>query len=510
MLTTPHCRWIKAVAMIIIACCLVDGACAATKTRVKDIVSFEGVRDNQLIGYGLVIGLNGTGDGLSKSTFTKESLISMLERMGVNTREIGNLDTRNVAAVMVTATLPPFSRHGSRLDVVVSAMGDAKNLMGGTLLVTPLMAADGEVYAVAQGPVTASGFSARGQAQSVTKGVPTSGRIASGAIVEREIGFELAHQDSMKLSLRNPDFTTALRICDAINSASNDSVAKALDPGTVQMHIPDVYKDDMVTFLTKIEQLSIIPDQPARIVVDDHDGVIVMGENISISRVAVSHGSLVVKVTEQPIVSQPNPFTSGTGAAGLLAQNTSLNAQGQNLTAGQPLGTFLTQNSLNPTGAAGVPSSPSTLPNTGGAAAPPPTTPTPSSLPSAATGGSSTTPSTTPSVTPSGTTPATTPAAPVIGQQGVNLASLQAGQQNLALQQTPGGAQTTVVPRTTIETNIGIKGNQGAKMAVVESGANIHDLVNSLNALGASPRDMITILQSIKAAGALQASIEVI
>jgi len=436
-------------------------------TRIKDIVSFEGVRDNQLVGYGLVIGLNGTGDGLSKSTFTKESLISMLERMGVNTRDIGTIDTRNVAAVMVTSTLPPFARHGTRLDIVVSAMGDSKNLMGGTLLVTPLMAADGEVYAVAQGPIATSGVAARGQGQSVTKGVPTSGRIANGAIVEREVGFELAQQGSMRLSLRNPDFTTALRICEVINSESHHAIAKALDSGTVQVKIPESYNNDIVTFLTKIEQLGVVPDQPARIIVDDHDGVIVMGENIRISRVAVSHGSLVVKVNETPQVSQPSPLTSGVAPSILGLQNATLLAQGQNLSAGQSLGSVLAPNFLT------QPATPST------------TTPSTTTAPS--------------TTTTTGTTTSTTTAP-------INLASLQGNTQNLLGAQGAGGARTVTVPRTEID----IKDGAGAKMKVVDSGASIHDLVNSLNALGASPRDMITILQSIKAAGALQASIEVI
>lgn len=347
---------------------------AAAASRIKDIAAFEGVRDNLLVGYGLVVGLNGTGDDIGNMAFTQESLIGMLERLGVNTRD-GNLDSKNVAAVMVTGTLPPFGRQGNRIDVTISALGDADSLLGGTLLVTPLIGADGEVYAVGQGQVQVGGFSAKGNAASVTKGVPTSGRIPNGAIVEREIPFSLASMTSVNISLRNPDFTTAQRVASAINAYLGSASARALDPGTVQMAVPQ--GKDVVQLMTAVEQLRVEPDQLARVIIDENTGTIVIGENVRVSRVAIAQGSLTIKVTETPQVSQPSPF-SQTGT-------------------------------------------------------------------------------------------------------------------------------TTTVDRTQIEVDEG-KDN---KLAVVDGGVNLQELVNGLNALGIGPRDMISILQAIKAAGALQAEIEV-
>ena len=350
---------------------------AMAQARIKDISSFEGVRDNLLIGYGLVVGLNGTGDDLDSSVFTRESLIGMLQRLGVNARD-EDLDTDNVAAVMVTANLPAFARQGSRIDVDVSALGDAESLLGGTLLVTPLLGADGEVFAVGQGPVQIGGFSAQGNAQNVTKGVPTAGRIPNGAIIELEIGFELQQLQAVKLSLRNPDFTTAKRIADAINSYAGGAAAASLDSGTVQLQVPERYRGNMVAFLTDIEQLPIRTDQPAKVVIDERSGVIVMGEKVRISTVAIAQGNLTIRVTETPQVSQPNAF-SETG-------------------------------------------------------------------------------------------------------------------------------DTVVVDRTDIEVDEG--GDR--RLGIVGSGVSLQELVNGLNALGIGPRDMITILQAIKAAGALQAEIEVL
>ncbi len=199
---------------------------AEAASRVKDIADFEGVRDNMLVGYGLVVGLDGTGDGLSNSPFTEQSLIGMLERLGVNVRD-SDMTTNNVAAVMVTAILPPFMNQGSRIDVTVSSLGDAESLMGGTLLVTPVLGADGEVYAVAQGPISVGGFSAEGNGTSVTKGVPTGGRIANGAIVERELPFDFASLASIRIALRNPDFTTARRMAQTINTFIGEPVTSA-------------------------------------------------------------------------------------------------------------------------------------------------------------------------------------------------------------------------------------------------------------------------------------------
>jgi flagellar P-ring protein precursor FlgI len=345
--------------------------------RIKDIADVEGVRDNMLIGYGLVVGLRGTGDSLTNSPFTEQSLKGMLERMGVNIRD-ASVKTKNVAAVMVTATLPPFSAQGSRIDVTVSAMGDAKDLMGGTLLVTPLMGADGEVYSVAQGQLTVGGFEAQGAATSVSKGVPTSARIANGAIVEREVSFDIAQLDRVRLSLRNPDFTTAQRVATRINEELGDGIAHAADPTGIVLTPPASQRGQLVAFMTQVEQLRIQPDQIARVVIDEQSGVIVMGANVRISEVAIAQGNLTVKITETPQVSQPEPFSEG--------------------------------------------------------------------------------------------------------------------------------GTTEVVPRTEIAVDEG--GDK--KLAVMTQAPTLQELVSGLNALGIGPRDMITILQSIKAAGALQADLEVL
>ncbi len=349
---------------------------AAAFSRVKDLVDVEGVRDNMLVGYGLVVGLNGSGDSLKNAPFTQQSLQTMLERMGVNTRGT-TMQTKNVAAVMVTANLPPFAAQGTHIDVSVSAMGDAKSLQGGTLLVTSLFGADGQIYALAQGPVAISGFTASGDAASVTRGVPTAGRIANGAIVEREIPFNLNGQKSLRLSLHNPDLTTATRIASAINAYMGGGVADATDPSTVRLTVPDGYAHGIVGMLTDLEQVKVDPDEKARVIIDEHSGVIVMGSDVRISTVAIAQGNLTIRVTETPSVSQPAPFSNGT---------------------------------------------------------------------------------------------------------------------------------TTNVPRTSINIDDG-KGN---KMAVLHEGVSLQSLVDGLNALGVGPRDIISILQAIKAAGALQADIEVI
>lgn len=348
---------------------------AHAESRIKDIVTFEGVRENMLMGYGLVVGLNGTGDKLKNSAFTEQSLIAFLERQGVNTRGT-ELKTQNVAAVTVTATLPAFARTGGKVDIAVSAMGDAKNLAGGTLLATPLYGADGEVYAVAQGAVAIGGFKAQGEATTVTKGVPTSGFIASGGIVERETEFVLNKMQEMKLSLRNPDISTAQKISEVINEHIGPSIANVSDPGTVVLAVPDMYRNNVTQLLADIEKLPVETDQVAKIVIDEASGTIVMGENVNIDTVAVAQGNLVVKVEEKPQVSQPAPFA-------------------------------------------------------------------------------------------------------------------------------PESAQTVVTPQTEVTVNE----KPGSKMAVLKRGASLKDLVAGLNALGVSPRDLITILQTIKAAGALQAEI---
>jgi flagellar P-ring protein precursor FlgI len=345
---------------------------AIADVRIKDIADVEGVRSNQLVGYGLVVGLNNTGDKLDNAIFTRESLVGMLERLGVNTRDqIAKLETKNIAAVMVTADLPAFVRQGSRFDVAISALGDATNLTGGTLLVTPLLGADGEVYGVAQGRLATGAIAARGAASSVTKGVPTAGNIANGAIVEREVPFTLADRASLRIGLRNPDLTTARRIADVVNRALGGMIARATDPRTVAL---DMSRRDVVDTLSRIEDLRVEPDNSATVIIDEASGVIVMGDNVRISTVAIAQGNLTVRVTEAPQVSQPGAFSNGT---------------------------------------------------------------------------------------------------------------------------------TAVVPRTSIQVDDG----HDKKLGILPSGATLRDLVASLNALGVGPRDMISILQSIKAAGALQADL---
>jgi flagellar P-ring protein precursor FlgI len=280
-------------------------------SRIKDLANIEGVRQNQLIGYGLVVGLNGTGDTLINIPFTRQSLQAMLERLGVNIRG-QTIRTGNVAAVMVTANLPAFGTQGTRIDVTVSAMGDSKSLQGGTLLVTPLLGADGNVYAVSQGSVAISGFQAEGEASKIVRGVPTVGRISNGAIVEREIDFALNRLNQVRLALRNADFTTAKRIAAAINDFIGANTAEPLDSATVQINVPKIYAGNVVSLLTEIEQLQIEPDLAAKIVIDERSGVIVMGRDVRVSTVAVAQGNLTVTISEQTQVSQPAPFSQGT------------------------------------------------------------------------------------------------------------------------------------------------------------------------------------------------------
>jgi flagellar P-ring protein precursor FlgI len=285
-------------------------ASAEATSRIKDLANIEGVRQNQLIGYGLVVGLNGTGDTLNNIPFTKQSLQAMLERMGVNIRG-ATIRTGNVAAVMVTGNLPAFGTQGTRMDVTVSALGDAKNLMGGTLLVTPLLGADGNVYAVGQGSVAIGGFAAEGAAASVTRGVPTVGRIANGAIIEREIEFALNRLPTVRLALRNPDFTTAKRIASAVNDFLGSKSAEPIDPSTVQLTIPPEFKGNVVAMLTEIEQLQVEPDLAAKIIIDERSGIIVMGRDVRVATVAVAQGNLTVTISEGANVSQPAPLSNG-------------------------------------------------------------------------------------------------------------------------------------------------------------------------------------------------------
>ena len=359
--------------------------------RIKDIVNFEGVRNNQLIGYGLVVGLNGTGDSLGNSPFTEQSLLGMLDRLGINVRG-QNVNTGNIAAVMVTATLPPFTNMGSNIDVSVSALGDSDSLLGGTLLVTPLMGADGDIYAVAQGAVAIAGFSASGEGASIAQNIPTAGRIPNGAIVEKEVDFTLARLKTVRLGLHNPDFTTARRIARRINDFLQNDVAIADNPASIRLTLPHTDLPEgveehftenekirsIVDLITDIEQLTVEPDQRARVIIDERSGIIVMGSDVKVDTVAIAQGNLTIRITETPQVSQPGAFAQ-TGT-------------------------------------------------------------------------------------------------------------------------------TEIVPRTTIE----IDEDTDSRLGIINETITLQDLVSGLNGLGVGPRDIITILQAIKAAGALQAEIEVL
>ncbi len=368
-------RLLAALVLVIVA-----GAAhpAGAVSRIKDIGDFEGVRDNLLVGYGLVVGLNNTGDNVQNDAYTRASLMGMLQRLGIFVfDQTQQILPKNIASVMVTAKLPAFTHQGATIDVQVSALGDATSLLGGTLLVTPLVAADGDVYAVAQGQLTIGGFSAGGQAASVVKAVPTSGRIANGGIVEREVSFDMAKMQAINFQLRNPDFTTARRIAQAVNAFLGTEAAAPTDPANVRLVVPPRYRDNSVALITDIEQLAVEPDQTARVVIDEHTGTIVIGENVRISPVAIAQGNLTIRITETPQVSQPAPFsTTGT---------------------------------------------------------------------------------------------------------------------------------TTTVQRT----EVNVEEGQNNKLAVLPGGVTLQELVNGLNALGIGPRDLLTILQAVKQAGALQAEIEV-
>ncbi len=285
-------------------------AAFAGPIRIKDLVEFDGVRANDLVGYGLVVGLNGTGDGLRNAPFTEEMMSNLLERLGVN---VAGEDYRpkNVAAVFVTATLPPFARAGGQIDVTVSAMGDAKSLLGGTLIMTPLNGADGQIYAVAQGAIIAGGISADGAAASLVQGVPTAGMIPSGGRVEREVEFDFTALTTMRLALREPDFTTAARIEAAINREVGRGAAVMLDAGTVALDIGAAGSSSPAHVISRIENIEVEPETRARVVVDQRSGTIVMGEDVRISRVAVAQGNLTLRIDETPMVVQPNPFAEG-------------------------------------------------------------------------------------------------------------------------------------------------------------------------------------------------------
>ncbi len=297
------------VSCLILLLILVLTVPSQAQVRIKDIATFEGVRKNQLVGYGLVVGLNGTGDRIRNSPFTKKSIEGMLERLGVGNLSEDDIKTKNTAAVMVTAMLPSFAKTGSTIDVVLSSLGDATSLRGGTLIVTPLTGANGEIYAVAQGPIAVAGFTAQGTNASIVQGVPTVARIENGATVENEIKFALNSLKSVMLSLRTPDFTTAMRVKDAVNKALGGSVAVALDPSTIELRPPG--KMAIVDLVAAVENLRVKPDNVAKVVIDARSGTIVIGANVRIDKVAISQGGLTILVEDRVKVSQPPPLSIG-------------------------------------------------------------------------------------------------------------------------------------------------------------------------------------------------------
>jgi len=364
--------------------------------RIKDIASIKGIRPNQLFGYGLVIGLAGTGDKAG-TDFTVQGLVNMLEKMGIRV-SAQDVKVKNVAAVMVNATLPPFARIGKKIDVIVSSIGDAESLQGGTLLLTPLKGVDGKIYALAQGPISVGGFMIGGAAGGgVTKNHPTVGRISGGATVEREIPLSLKDRAELTIILNNPDFTTAIRVANSINSEMGENIAKAIDSGTLTIKIPDSFPDSVVPLLARVENLEVIPDSLAKVIVNERTGTIVIGENVRVSTVAVAHGNLSIQIKETKEVSQPLPFAPRPPAQG---------------------------------------------------------------------------------------------AAPTQMEGGVVVA--------------PGGA-TVVTPESDVTVE-----EEKNRLLLVPEGRTIGDLVRALNAIGVTPRDLITILQSMKVAGALQGELEII
>lgn len=299
---------------VIVTLCLLLAAASPVQaqSRIKDITNLQGVRDNQLVGYGLVVGLNGTGDSLRNSVFTEQSLQSMLDRMGVSVKS-GALRTRNVAAVIVTADVPPFIGRGNRLDVTVSSLGDATSLMGGTLVITPLAGVDGVTYAVAQGQLSVTGFQVVGQAETVTQGVPTTARIPNGALIERELPGKFGDIGPMVLELKNPDFKTAIEVVDAINAYTQRryGIRSASERDYRSVGLSRPAKLSAARFMAEIGDITVQTDAPARVVIDSRSGTVVIGQDVQISTVAVTHGNLTVRVTETPQVSQPLPFSQG-------------------------------------------------------------------------------------------------------------------------------------------------------------------------------------------------------
>ncbi len=300
---------VKVLISLVIACMFLSSI-ASYGARIKDIASIGGIRENQLIGYGLVVGLAGTGDDIENG-FTKETLANMLSRQGLGMKEDSrnSLESDNVASVMINAELPPFAKIGTRIDITVSSIGDANSLRGGTLLMTPLRGADGRVYAVAQGAVSTGGFAAGGSGSSVAKNHPTVGRIANGAFVERELEYDFEKRQSLTINLHQPDFTTARGVTVAIPSIVAGVEAKILDSSTVNVTIGKGFKGNAIELLAMIENINVEVDTPAVVVIDEKTGTIVMGENVRISTVAVAHGNLYIQIKEKKEVSQPAPFS---------------------------------------------------------------------------------------------------------------------------------------------------------------------------------------------------------
>lgn len=313
--TTHRARAADAARVLVVAVVLTMAAVGilatdASAARLKDIASFSGVRTNELVGYGLVVGLSGTGDG-SSSTFTMRSMANMLEKMGVET-DPSNLKPKNVAAVMVTAKMPVSAKPGSPIDVTVSSLGDAKSLLGGVLLVTPLKGLDGRVYAVGQGSLTIGGFTASGEAATAQKNIPTVGRIPNGAIVERGVPFKFNNQEMMTLNLTVRDFGTTMQVVHKINATMGGDFAVAKDISTIELNLPDQFRGNMVPLMASLENLPISPDGKARVVVDEKTGTVVLGQDVRLSKVAVAHGNLNIVISEDQEVSQPGPFSDGT------------------------------------------------------------------------------------------------------------------------------------------------------------------------------------------------------
>jgi len=302
MKTTTIIAWILTISAVFCFCGQAFGV------RIKDISDIKGVRQNQLVGYGLVVGLNGTGDS-DNAVFTIQSMASMLEKMGVTVTS-KDIEVDNVAAVMVTTDLPAFSRSGSRIDVLVSSIGDAEDLQGGTLLFTPLKAADGQVYAVAQGPISTGGFVVGSDSGSgVQKNFPTVGRVVNGALIEKEIPNKFNQKQSLTLTLHSPDFTTSSRVARAINIAFYDQIARSHDAGTIEVKVPGKYTGNVVALVTMIESLGVTPDTVSKVIINERTGTVIMGENVRISTVAIAHGNLSIEIKEDSNVSQPLPFS---------------------------------------------------------------------------------------------------------------------------------------------------------------------------------------------------------